>query len=51
MRDILVKAYLDWLNNYATVALYAEHNGLTEDQAHKLLALAQNVYNCPHPEA
>lgn len=51
MRDILINAFLDYFNNYLTVAVYAEHNGLTENQAERLLALGRELNNAPHPES
>ena len=45
MRKILNEAYLDYFNNYLTVALYAEHNGLTELQASMLIALGKDINN------
>ena len=50
-REQLIDEYLDFVNNYLTVALFAEHRGLTEGQARPLLGLAQMVLNSPHPEA
>jgi len=50
MRDTLINAFLGFLNNYLTVEQWAEHNGLTEAQGLKLLALAQEVYNSEHPD-
>jgi hypothetical protein len=32
-RDYLSKIYMDWVNNYLTIAKLAEHNGITETQA------------------
>lgn len=51
MREILTVTYLDYLNNYLTVARYAEDNGLTQAQADTLLRLARNVVESTHPEA
>ncbi len=51
MRETLIAAYLDFRNNYLTVEKYAEHNGLTEDQARKLIDLARDVFSSDHPEA
>jgi hypothetical protein len=51
MRDTLINTYLDFINNYLTVEVYAEHNGLTVLQAEILLALAKDVYSTDHPEA
>ena len=50
MRDALISAYLDYVNNYASTELYAEHNGLTTNEAHVLLGVARSVYEHPHPE-
>lgn len=51
MRDILKNVYLDFVNNYLTIAKYAEHNGLTNIQAVLLYDLAKDVYESEHPEA
>ena len=51
MRETLIAAYLDFRNNYLTVGKYAEHNGLTEEQAYKLIGLARDVFSSDHPEA
>jgi hypothetical protein len=51
MRNQLVKAYLDFVNNYFTAERYAECNGLTVEQAVKLLDLAREVTNSEHPDA
>lgn len=50
-RDYLVFLYLDWVNNYLTVAKFAEHNGLTVKHTEKLIQLMEYVFNSPHPEA
>lgn len=50
MRDILIGVYLDYVNNYLTVEKFAEHNGLTKQQAEQLLRLAKAVFNSNHPE-
>ena len=51
MRDKLIQAYLDWKNNYLSIATYAEHNGLTIEQACKLIALMKDVFTTEHPDA
>lgn len=51
MRDNLIAAYLDYVNNYLTIEKYAEHNGITENQATLLIVLASEVFNSKHPEA
>lgn len=50
MREQLIAAYLDFLNNYLTVEKYAEHNGLSNEHAHSLIVLARSVFNSQHPE-
>lgn len=51
MRDTLIATLYDFINNYLTVAKFAEHNGLSEAQAEALLALARQIESTPHPEA
>lgn len=51
MRDKLIDVYHDWVNNYLTLPVYAEHNGLTLDQARTLMLLATEVALSKHPEA
>lgn len=51
MRDILIEAYLDYLNNYVSYKTYAEHNGFTEQQSLLFIELANSVFTMPHPEA
>ena len=50
-RDYLTAIYLDWVNNYVTVFSFAEHNGLTVEQASNLIKLAKEVFNSKHPDA
>ena len=50
-REQLIDDYLDFVNNYLSVSLFAEHCGLTEDQAGLLLDVAKMVFNSPHPES
>lgn len=50
-REQLSDDYLDFVNNYLSVSLFAEHRGLTEGQARVLLDLAKMVFDSPHPEA
>lgn len=51
MRDILIKTYLDWVNNYVSVDTFAEHNGITKEQAYSLIALSRDVFRSSHPDA
>lgn len=50
MREVLKAVYLDWINNYLSIQAYAEHNGLTVEEAEKLIMLARCVYSHPHPD-
>lgn len=50
-RDYLIKLRLDWKNNYLSIAAFAEHNGLTEEEAETLLKLAIKVSDHDHPDA
>lgn len=50
-REQLIDDYLDFVNNYLSVSLFAEHRGLTEGQARVLLDLAKMVFDSPHSEA
>lgn len=51
VRETLIDIYLDWRNNYLTHEKFADHNGLTVDQAKTLIDLARNVYESTHPDA
>lgn len=51
MRQTLIDAYLDYVNNYLTVSKYAEHNGLTFEQGKALLTLGAELYYTNHPES
>jgi hypothetical protein len=51
MRDYLVNQYTDFVNNYLTVELWAEHNGITIPDAVQILALALKLSKENHPEA
>ena len=43
--DQFTKIYLDYFNNFATVKAFADHYGITEDEARKIITLGNNVYN------
>jgi hypothetical protein len=51
LRSVMVEYYLDWRNNYLTIDRFAEHNGLTVNQAVDLIRQAKVIFNSPHPEA
>jgi hypothetical protein len=46
----LVNVYLDWKNNFLTIAGYAEHYGLYESEAEMLINVARSCFENPHPE-
>ena len=50
MRNTLIDVYLDFINNYLTTELYAEHNGLQPEHGAALINLARDVYNSVHPD-
>ena len=50
-RDYLTAIYMDWFNNYLTAETFAEHNGITTDQAYTLIELARSVATSDHPGA
>lgn len=50
-RESLSKLYLSWVNDYLTVSKFAEHHGLTENEALLLISVAQSCFENPHPES
>ena len=50
-RDQLRAIYLEWVNDFLSVASFAEYHGITDAQAADLIALARDIYNTDHPEA
>lgn len=50
-RDYLISLADDFQNNYLTVEKFAEHNGLKDIEACKLLDLARAIRAHAHPEA
>ena len=50
IRDYMIEVYLDRVNNYLTIEKFAEHNGLTNEQAKQFLGLAQSIFDSKHPE-
>jgi hypothetical protein len=50
-RNYLIEQYLDFKNNYLTVALFAEHRGMTEEQGKTLIDLGRDLFNTKHPDA
>lgn len=50
-RETLAAVFLDWKNNFLTIAGFAEHHGLTDEEAADLLDLARRCFQNPHPDA
>jgi hypothetical protein len=50
-REQLSTDYLDCVNNYLSVALFAEHRGLTVEEAQMLISLGKICFENNHPEA
>jgi hypothetical protein len=51
LRAIMIEYYLDYRNNYLTMDKFAEHNGLSLNQAADLIRQAKLIFNSIHPEA
>lgn len=49
-RDVLKAIYHDYFNNYLSLAVFAEHNGITTDQATRLITLAKEIDQSCHPD-
>ena len=50
-RNALAMVWREFLNDYLSVAKFAEHKGLTEEEARWLLTAAQSAHENPHPDA
>jgi hypothetical protein len=51
MRETIINAYYDYVNDYLSLVKWAERNGLTVPQAEAFMALARLVEQSPHPES
>lgn len=45
IKNILQTLYLDYLNNFISVSGFAEHYGLTTEQAEQVLGLGRAIHN------
>ena len=50
-RERLAQIYLYFVNNYLTIGKFAEHYGLTEQEAADYLDVCRRCHENPHPEA
>lgn len=50
-REQLFREYTDWVNNYLTIEVFAEHRGLTVAEGQILLNLAQSCFENNHPDS
>jgi hypothetical protein len=44
LRDTLADLYLDWVNNFLTIAIFSEYYGLDEEDSRELLKLAKKCH-------
>ena len=44
LRDYLADLYLDWVNNFLTIEVFAEYYGLDEEDAKTLLQIAKKSH-------
>ena len=44
LRDYLADLYLNWVNNFLTIEVFAEYYGLDEEDARDLLKLAKKSH-------
>jgi len=43
--------YLEFVNDYLTVECYADHHGLSDNEASALINLVREIYYAKHPSA
>lgn len=44
LKETLQEAYLDWVNNFLTDEKFAEHYGLTHEEALAVIRLGHNIH-------
>jgi len=44
LKQVLIDQYLDYFNNYLTIAKYAEDNDLALDQAQTVISLGKQLH-------
>jgi hypothetical protein len=50
-RETLAALYLEWVNDYVSLATFAEHKGITQHEALILLEVCKSCLENQHPEA
>jgi len=50
VREYMLKMYTEWRNDFLTYRGFAEHHGLTDEEAEQLIQLARIISEHPHPE-
>ena len=43
--DKFVKMYFDWFNNFITIGAFAEHYGITEEEAGIIVEIGEAISN------
>lgn len=44
MKEQLQKSYLEWVNHYLTLEVFAADYGITKDQARMLIELGRSIH-------
>jgi hypothetical protein len=44
LKETIQAEYLDYVNNYLTITTFAEHKGLTYDEAEALIRLGRGLH-------
>jgi Pyruvate/2-oxoacid:ferredoxin oxidoreductase gamma subunit len=44
LKETIQESYLDYINNYLTLGTYAEHKGLTYDEAEDLIRMGRKLH-------
>jgi hypothetical protein len=44
LKETIQEAYLEYVNDYLTISTYAEHKGLTWDEANDLIRLGRKLH-------
>jgi hypothetical protein len=44
LKETIQEAYLEYVNDYLTITTYAEHKGLTYDEANDLIRLGRQLH-------